>query len=240
MAPEKEALLEGLEGRVQEAYQSYYPQLESELWELGIYADSLELYLRAFKKQEKLQVWVRNCSDSTLQFFKTYSFCKFSGQLGPKRKEGDKQIPEGFYHISQYIPKSSYYMALELSYPNSADKVLGDLEAPGSDIQIHGDCVSTGCLSITDEKIKELYLLCHKASENGQDYIEVHIFPTDFAIFSALDLIQEEPNYAIHTDLWKSLEQAFCYFERTKKIPDYRITREGGYVILDARPKMGD
>lgn len=222
----------GLQGRVKVAYETAYPTLQAQLKQQHIHIDSVEIYLRAFKRQEELQLWAKNCTDSTFRYIKSYDFCTFSGNLGPKRKEGDKQIPEGFYYIKQFMEDSPYFLSLVLNYPNSADKVQGDKENPGSDIHIHGDCISTGCISIQEE-IKELYTLCREARKHGQAFIEVHIFPCDFAQASTYDLIAQNKAFERYRPFWESLEKAFCFFEKNKQIPDFRIDREGRYVVVE-------
>ena len=222
----------GLQGRLKIAYTERFPTIAKTLAQHNIYIDSVEIYLRAFKRQEELQLWAKNCTDSTFIYIKSYDFCAISGQLGPKRKEGDKQIPEGFYFIKEFMEESPYYLSLVLSYPNSADKVKGDAEFPGSDIHIHGDCVSTGCISINEE-IKELYTLSHEARRHGQDFIEVHIFPSDFAATSTLHVIKENKAFESYRAFWESLEKAFCFFEKNKQIPDFRIDRDGNYEVVE-------
>lgn len=225
-----------LQSRERTAYRDCYDSLKTHLQNRGIQMDSIELYLRAFKASEELQIWVKNCTDSTFQYLKSYKFCTSSGTLGPKRKKGDKQIPEGFYYIKDFDAESPYYLSLFTNYPNPADATLGDPEDPGSDIQIHGDCISTGCIAITNHFIKELYVLCHKAKQNGQDYIEIHIFPFDFLAMDLDSYIEQHPESKSFYDLWITMEKAVCNFEENKTLPDYRIERSGNYVIIESKP----
>ncbi len=94
---------------------------------------------------------------------------------------GDYQVPEGFYYINEFNPRSLYHLSLGLNYPNASDRMLCDMSQPGGDIYIHGSCVTTGCIPITDGQIEELYVLAAHAKDMGQDFIPVHIFPVNFS-----------------------------------------------------------
>ncbi len=138
------------------------------------------VYLRSFKYDSELEVWVKNAPDDEYQLFKTYKVCALAGTLGPKRIEGDYQVPEGFYYINEFKPNSTYHLSLGLNYPNAADRILADSVQPGGDIYIHGSCVTQGCIPITNPQIEELYILTSHARGLGQDFIPVHIFPVRF------------------------------------------------------------
>jgi murein L,D-transpeptidase YafK len=128
---------------------------------------------------------VREKGTDQFKLLHTHLFCTNSGIPGPKLKEGDLQIPEGIYHISHFNPQSKFYLSVGLNYPNASDKILSDKQQPAGSIYIHGSCVRIGCIPITDDKIKELYVLAVKAMNNGQQKIPVHISPirlTDNAV----------------------------------------------------------
>ncbi len=130
-----------------------------QLWKAaGLKAAPQELYLRAFKQERELEVW-GGPGGKALSLIKTYPFCAASGELGPKRKEGDLQVPEGFYEVSAFNPWSDFHLSLKVSYPNASDKILSDAEHPGGLIYLHGGCASIGCIAITDPAIEEVYLL---------------------------------------------------------------------------------
>ena len=137
------------------------------------------IYIRSFKYDSQLEVWVKDEIKDAFKLFKTYKVCALAGTLGPKRMEGDYQVPEGFYYINEFNPRSHYYLSLGINYPNVSDKMLSDSLRPGSAIYIHGSCVTVGCIPITDQQIDELYILAAHAKNQGQDYIPVHIFPVD-------------------------------------------------------------
>src|SRR5687767_1247133 len=138
------------------------------------------IYIRSFKYDSQIEVWVKQDISDKFALFKTYRVCAMAGSLGPKRMQGDYQVPEGFYYINEFNPKSNYHLSLGLNYPNISDRILGDSLQPGGDIYIHGKCVTTGCIPIMDQQIEELYILAAHAKTQGQDFIPVHIFPIHF------------------------------------------------------------
>lgn len=140
------------------------------------------LYIRSFKYDSELEVWVKDNQADTFQLFKTYRVCALAGYLGPKRIEGDYQVPEGFYTINDFNPRSSYYLSLGLNYPNPSDRILSDSIRPGGEIYIHGSCVTVGCIPLTDAQVDELYILASHAYDQGQHFIPVHVFPIRFDV----------------------------------------------------------
>jgi len=117
------------------------------------------VYIRSFKYDSELEVWVKNDRKDAYKLFKSYKVCALAGSMGPKRMEGDYQVPEGFYYINEFNPRSSYHLSLGLNYPNLSDKILSDPERPGGEIYIHGSCVTVGCIPLTDPMIEELYII---------------------------------------------------------------------------------
>ena len=106
------------------------------------------MYIRSFKYDRQLEVWVKGNAKEPYKLFKTYKVCALAGTLGPKRMQGDYQVPEGFYHINEFNPNSNYHLSLGLNYPNLSDRMLSDSLEPGGDIYIHGSCVTTGCARV--------------------------------------------------------------------------------------------
>ena len=127
------------------------------------------VYIRSFKYDGQLEVWVKNERKDPYKLFKTYRICALAGTLGPKRIAGDYQVPEGFYYINEFNPNSNYYLSLGINYPNQSDRILSDSLRPGGDIYIHGSCVTVGCIPVTDQQIDEIYILATYAKANGQD-----------------------------------------------------------------------
>jgi murein L,D-transpeptidase YafK len=190
------------------------------------------LYIRSFKYDRLLEVWVKSNSDEKYTLFKTYKVCMQSGKTGPKRSQGDNQIPEGFYYINEFNPNSKYHLALGLNYPNASDKILSDSVKPGGAIYIHGNCVSTGCIAISDEPIEELYVIASSVRNNGQDFIPVHVFPVKYNVPKSINYLTEtvQSNLIINRFIL-SLKQAFDFFEVHKKLPLIMVNKNGDYVI---------
>jgi len=190
------------------------------------------LYIRSFKYDRQLEVWVKGNNDVQYTLFKSYKVCMQSGTTGPKRVQGDNQVPEGFYYINEFNPNSKYHLALGLNYPNTSDRILSDSIHPGGDIYIHGSCVSTGCIAISDLPIEEVYILASLAKTNGQDFIPVHVFPVKYDVQKSLDYLTESisGNQIIHKFIL-SLKSAFDYFEEKKQLPVILVNKKGDYVI---------
>lgn len=162
---------------------------------------------------------------------KTNTICAKSGNPGPKRKQGDGQVPEGFYNIAAFNPSSSYHLSLKVNYPNKSDrlKAKGD---PGGDIMLHGECVTIGCIPIQNGPIEELYVLCTEAKNRGLE-IPVDIYPYRFGKDG------DHPNendYNADTQLvWKSLKKAHSYFELNHILPKIAIDAKGNYSVSGAK-----
>lgn len=196
----------------------------------GIAYRQCEVYLRTFKHEQSLELWAKNELDSVFTHIKNYSFCTNSGTLGPKRREGDGQIPEGIYHIDRFNPRSLFYLSLGLNYPNTSDLYFADKAQPGSDIFIHGGCASVGCISITDDKIKELYTLANQATRNGQQDIRTDIFPFKFNMNN--ENIFKKQQYRQHQSFWKNLKNIYTDFEKSHHLNPVDVTANGRYYIL--------
>ncbi len=196
------------------------------------------LYIRSFKYDSQLEVWVRNDVKEPFKLFKTYRVCALAGSLGPKRMEGDYQVPEGFYYINEFNPNSTYYLSLGINYPNVSDKILSDSLRPGSAIYIHGSCVTVGCIPITDEQIDELYILAAHAKNQGQDFIPVHIFPIRYNVKKSVAFLE---NLTINDQSLRKfadkLEQAFDYFDKFHQLPVILINEKGEYTVNGAIAK---
>jgi murein L,D-transpeptidase YafK len=190
------------------------------------------VYIRSFKFDGQLEVWVKNTRKEPFKLFKTYRVCAMAGTLGPKRMQGDYQVPEGFYYINEFKPNSNYHLSLGLNYPNQSDKILSDSLRPGGDIYIHGSCVTVGCIPLTDEYIEEVYILAAYAKAAGQDYIPVHIYPVRYNVKKSMDYL----TYLSKTDaslkpFGEKLEQVFDHFELTHQLPVIMTDARGNYVF---------
>ncbi len=190
------------------------------------------MYVRSFKYDRQLEVWVKDKTDEAYKLFKTYKVCMVSGTMGPKRIEGDYQVPEGFYHIDEFNPNSLYHLSLGISYPNASDKILSDPVRPGSAIYIHGNCVSTGCIPITDIPMEELYIIGSYAKMNGQEFIPVHIFPVRYNVKKSADYLAASIKDNAYLERFNNnIKTVFDYFETKKELPLIMVNRAGEYVI---------
>ena len=167
-----------------------------------------------------MEVWIYDEIENKFRHFKTFSICATSGTLGPKRKEGDLQIPEGFYEIDRFNPVSNFHLSLGINYPNQADKKFTDAKNPGGDIFIHGSCVTVGCLPMTEEVIKEIYILAVTAKSNGQERIPVHIFPFRLSDKRIQQLSSEFENANELSMFWTDLKVGYDHFNKNKNLPE--------------------
>lgn len=197
------------------------------------------VYIRSFKYDGQLEVWVKNKKKDPFLLFKTYKVCALAGTLGPKRIEGDYQVPEGFYYINEFNPRSSYHLSLGINYPNASDRMLSDMIKPGGDIYIHGSCVTVGCIPVRDDQIEELYIISAHAKNNGQDFIPVHIFPIRYSNKRSIDylnhLTKTDPGLKKFAD---RLENVYDHFEITKQLPVIMVGRDGEYVFSGLSKKV--
>ncbi len=190
------------------------------------------IYLRAFKLEKRLEIWVKNDPVEPFRYFKSYKVCATSGTFGPKRREGDKQIPEGFYYINEFKPNSNYHLALGLNYPNPSDEKKSDPVKPGGDIYIHGNCVTIGCLPMTDEIIDELYYLASVAKNEGQDFIPVHIYPYRFDYPKSSSLYKQKTLDKKELEFFNQpLQEAYDFFEDTHQLPAILVNNKGDYLV---------
>jgi murein L,D-transpeptidase YafK len=157
-----------------------------------------------------------------------------SGGLGPKRKQGDRQVPEGFYEIEVFNPLSNYHLSLGINYPNKSDSIISKYTDKGGDIYIHGGCATIGCIPLTDEMIKEIYLLSVFAKEAGQKNLPVHIFPTRMENIDMARLIFGNSHKQELLDFWKNLRMGYTYFQVEKRLPIIEVDNEGKYVFYQS------
>ncbi len=168
--------------------------------------------MRIFKKEGVLEVWKKKTT-GRYALLKSYDICKWSGKLGPKFKEGDRQAPEGFYWINrhQMNPRSSYYLSFNMGFPNTYDRSNG---RTGSHLMIHGACSSAGCYSMTDEQVSEIYGFARESFKGGQKAFQVQAFPFRM---TAENMFAHRKNQ--HYKFWKMLKQGYDHFEITRIPP---------------------
>jgi len=153
-----------------------------------------------------------------------------SGKLGPKRREGDKQVPEGVYFVDRFNPQSRFHLSLGINYPNASDRVRSDRNRPGGDIFIHGDNKSIGCLAITDPLIEEVYTVA--LAVRGKGPIWVHIFPARLTEAKRKSLSRVHPE---HASLWAELAPIYQAFEKDKRVPRVVIDKSGAYRLAPVK-----
>ncbi len=217
--------------RVREAYSEKEAAVKSVLKSNALSMESVQLLLISYKAEQELEVWATDSKHSTFKKIITYPVCAGSGVAGPKVKSGDLQVPEGFYHISTFNPVSSYHLSLKINYPNAADRIRSKGMNPGGDIFIHGKCVTIGCLPLTDDKIKELYILAVEARNNGQSKIPVYLFPARFGGKLYKNLTISHKNNPALISLWENLETGYRKFENEKSPLQFSVNANGKYMF---------
>src|SRR5271157_888625 len=173
---------------------------------------SSPVLVRAYKKEAELELWKMN-SEGRYALLKTYPICRWSGQLGPKKVEGDMQVPEGFYTIEpgQMNPNSHYYLAFNVGYPNAYDRAYG---RTGGNVMVHGVCSSAGCFSMTDEQVADIYAIARDSFRGGQREIQLQSYPFRMTAEN-LAKFRLDPNI----DFWRDLKNGSDHFEVTKQEP---------------------
>jgi len=216
--------------RVRKAYQEKGDSLLMLLAKFDLDPGEIELYQRIFKEERIFEIWVMKQGEEAFRKLKSYDICRTSGVLGPKRRQGDLQIPEGFYHLFAYNPWSNFHLSMCINYPNRSDRILGVQGSLGGDICIHGSCVTIGCIPLTDEVIKEVYLLCVEARNNGQINIPITLYPTKMEEEKYNNLIREYEDED-RLSLWSELKTAYEFFEKYHQIPEVTFLGDGRHII---------
>jgi murein L,D-transpeptidase YafK len=185
------------------------------------------MLVRIYKEESELEVWKQR-DDGRFHHFKTYPICNWSGELGPKLKQGDKQAPEGFYTVSagQMNPNSQFYLAFNLGFPNTFDKSHG---RTGANLMVHGDCRSSGCYAMTDALVEEIYAIARESLVGGnQQFFQVHAFP-----FRMTD--ENMKRHAKHKwmPFWRSLKDGYDDFEASRKPLNIAVCEKRYLVNVD-------
>ncbi len=220
--------------RVREAKQASDVNLRAIFREKGVSYPPEDIYLRAFKFDKEIELWAKSRGKATYTYIKSYEVCNTSGTLGPKREEGDGQMPEGLYNIDLLNPTSNFHLSLRVNYPNRSDRILGNKSKLGGDIYIHGDCVTIGCFPLQNGPIEELYWLTAQVKNEGGK-VPMHIFPFkmdegSMQYFTVQKLF--DPKLWL---FWFQLKPAYDYFGYYKKVPEYDVLGNGYYYIKNMR-----
>jgi murein L,D-transpeptidase YafK len=186
------------------------------------------ILIRLFKTEAELEVWKQNRSGQ-FALLQTYPICRWSGDLGPKVREGDRQAPEGFYDITraQMNPQSAYYLSFNTGFPNAFDKSLG---RTGSELMVHGDCSSRGCYAMTDEQISDIYTLGRESFFGGQRAFQFQAYPFRMTPVN-MAKHRDNPNMPF----WKMIKEGYDHFEVTKQQPHVEFC-ENKYVFDPVAP----
>ncbi|MGH1376353.1 MAG: L,D-transpeptidase family protein [Alphaproteobacteria bacterium] len=197
--------------------------LRTEMVLKGLSMDN-PMLIRAFKDEMKLELWVKSSYGNQYELFKSYNICSKSGALGPKLKEGDLQTPEGFYSVTKdrLNPNSKYFLSFNIGYPNAYDK---SHKRTGSHLMIHGNCISEGCLAMTDAVIGEIYLIVEQNFKYGRKSIPIHIYP-----FRMTNENLQMRALSRWQPFWRNLKEGYDYFE-TNKRPPHTSVQAGRYVF---------
>lgn len=175
------------------------------------------VFIRIFKEENVLELWMKGEESYQYTLVKTYPICNWSGALGPKLKEGDRQSPEGFYEtdLASLNPQSMYHVSFNINFPNRYDRAHG---RTGSHLMVHGDCKSDGCYAMRDAQIEEIYTLVERALDNGQRHIPVHVFPFRMTGGRMIQEVQS-PWF----NFWVDIKEGYDYFETHKRPPLWTV-----------------
>lgn len=205
------------------------PQTLAKMEEIGS-SKGAPVLIRAYKKESELEIWKMR-ADGQYAFLKSFPMCRWSGQLGPKAREGDRQVPEGFYSITpaRMNPNSAYYLSFDIGYPNTYDRALG---RSGGSIMVHGVCSSAGCFSMTDAQMAEIYAIVREAFAGGQHAIQMQSYPFRMTAEN-LAKYRLDPNIGF----WRELKEGADNFEVTKK--DVAVGVCDKHYVFNATPAGG-
>lgn len=194
-------------------------------------AETSPILVRIFKEESKMEVWKKQKATGRFALLKTYDICKWSGGLGPKKAEGDRQAPEGFYTITpaQMNPGSNYFLSFNIGYPNEYDRSLG---RTGSSIMVHGACSSRGCYSMDDKQIQEIYTLARLAFQGGQRNFQVQAYP-----FHMTPANMAKHRHDDNIAFWRMLKVGYDNFEVTGQEPKVDVCSQR--YVFNSVPQNG-
>jgi len=210
-------------GREEAAAAAAVPRLEKALADQKLKLGD-PVFLRIFKEESTLEIWMKPTGGGRFILFKSWPICAWSGSLGSKTKQGDRQAPEGFYAVGlkHLNPFSSYHLSFNLGYPNQYERSMG---YTGSLLMVHGNCLSDGCYAMTDASIEEIYTLVHSALKSGQPFFRVHAFP-----FHLTDKNLARHDGNVWSEFWLTQKPIYDYFEKHRLPPEVAV-KDGRYQL---------
>lgn len=217
--------------RVKAAYKDKESTVQKKLKELDLDLNNINILITVFKSEQEMVIYAKNKKEKKYNKLISYPICAGSGELGPKRKQGDGQVPEGFYYIDRFNPSSSYHLSLGVSYPNKSDKLKSSAKDLGGDIFIHGECVTIGCMPMTNDKIKEIYIYAIQAKNSGQQKIPVYIFPFKF---TEANIAKYKNNYKDNKallDFWNNIKPGYDQFHSNLQELTIVVDKAGNYLF---------
>lgn len=217
--------------RVEVAKKNKLATLKTMLKARGLSWPPRQVFLRGYKKEGVLEVWASNKRRGPLTHLATYEICYASGGPGPKTRQGDGQVPEGFYKLDYYKRNSSYFLAARVNYPNRRDRLLGHT---GGAIMIHGACVSIGCISMGDQRIQEIWLLARAAHKAGRP-VQVHLFPS-----CDLTSMIEGASSSKLKNFWSQLKRGNDLFNKESVVPRVGVDKRGNYTFARIQRRRSD
>jgi murein L,D-transpeptidase YafK len=201
------------------AMEKLFPRDDRIAWEDSLakmlhgigWKEGSQVFIRIFKDEHALELYGRH--EGQWRLLKTYEICRYSGKLGPKHAEGDRQAPEGFYMVgkNQLNPFSRHHLSFNLGFPNEVERAQGKT---GSFLMVHGGCSSIGCYAITDPAVEEVYRIVEAALDGGQQAVAVHAFPFRM---TAMRLAENQSHPAFR--FWEGLKPGYDAFETEKALP---------------------
>ncbi|MBT1429262.1 murein L,D-transpeptidase [Dickeya dianthicola] len=206
---------------------SYANQVSPAATEMKQQTAGSPVYIQIFKEERVLELYAMIGGEYKL--VQSYPICKYSGGLGPKMTEGDFKSPEGFYQVDfkQLKPDSHYYRAINVGFPNEYDRAHG---YSGRYLMIHGECVSIGCYAMTNKYIEEIYTYVEKALRNGQQKVELAIYP-----FRMNEQNMKRHSRSTYYKFWNQLQPGYAYFNKTHQPPAVSVLN-GQYVVNQSEP----
>lgn len=217
--------------RVRAAIAEKQEEIVSTLQNKDLSVDDFQLLIVAYKAEDRLVLYGKKRNASAHQVIASYEICSKSGSLGPKRQQGDYQVPEGFYYVDRFNPASNFHLSLGLNYPNLSDRRKSTFDRLGGDIFIHGDCVTIGCLPMTDDVIKDIYLYAIHARNNGQQQIPVYVFPFEMTEENMASYSEKFADNQTLLSFWANLKPGYEKFHQNKQRLNVSVAANGDYLF---------